>query len=505
MLHNSTNGALTAHSSASWHRSLLAIVGVGVLSVLAIASMLRLADQISSPFDGSIVIFVAALLVVPCTILFFVGIRQARANFRELRASVRWWHWLLLLAYISQLVFRVRDVPEARESPLEGWAIFRLGPEAIIVAVLLYRLTLRRPDWLPSLYRGLIALLTAYAVVCTISSVWSVFPAWTLYHSLEYFMDIALLATVLVMVRTAGEYKTVMDWVWVVYGAGMVLVWVEAVLMPQLAFEPPTHRLEGVFPIENWNDLGTTAAALSAVAVARIWRLDRETVNRPWYVLLLVFSFITMLAAQTRNSIAGFLVGTALVFLLSKRIWASASFIALAMMALSAGVVRTFLERDTPEQQLALDSLNGRGEFWSLAWSMITKHPLTGLGAYAGGRFAVLATLGRGGASTLHNDFLEVATGTSFWGVIPFILALLLTWVILVRAVRNPSLGANERQLALESIGIMGVLTVHAFFNTDLSWHAPLIYFAALGCAEFLRRQSKLRGMYPLALAKTFG
>ena len=72
---------------------------------------------------------------------------------------------------------------------------------------------------------------------------WSVFPAWTLYHSLEYFMDIALLATVLVMVRTADEYKSVMDWVWLVYGAGMVLVWIEAILMPQLAFQPPTHRL----------------------------------------------------------------------------------------------------------------------------------------------------------------------------------------------------------------------------------------------------------------------
>ncbi len=504
MLHNSTNGTLTAHSSASWHRSLLVIVGVGALSVLAIASILRLADQISSPFDGSIVIFVAALLVVPCTILLFVGIRQARASLQEMRSEIHWWHWLLLLAYLSQLVFRLRDVPEARESPLDAWGLLRIGPEAIIVAVLLSRLTLRRPDWLPSLYRGLIALLTAYAVVCTISTAWSVFPAWTLYHSLEYFMDIALLATVLVMVRTADEYKSVMDWVWLVYGGGMVLVWIEAILMPQLAFQPPTHRLEGVFPIENWNDLGTTAAALSAVAIARIWRLDRESVNRPWYLLLLVFSFVTMLAAQTRNSIGGFLVGTALVFLLSKRIWASTSFITLAMLALGTGVVRTFLERDTPEQQLALDTLNGRGVFWSLAWNMITKHPLTGLGAYAGGRFAVLEALGAGAASTLHNDFLEIATGTSFWGLIPFVLALVLTWVILTRAVRNPSLAPNERQLALEAIGIVGVLTVHAFFNTDLSWHAPLIYFAALGCAEFLRRQSKMPRRYPLSTANSF-
>lgn len=474
------------------------------MAVLAIALMLRLADQISGPADGSTVMLVAALLIVPCAILLFVATRQARASFQEIRTSVRWWHWLLLLAYISQLVFRLRDVPEARENPLDAWAILRIGPEAIIVAVLLSRLTLRRPDWLPSLYRGLIGLLTGYALVCTISTVWSVFPAWTLYHSLEYFMDIALLATVLVMVRTADEYKSVMDWIWLVYGAGLLLVWIEAILMPQLAFEPPTHRLEGVFPIENWNDLGTTAAALSAVAAARIWRLDRENVNRPWYLLLLLFSFVTMLAAQTRNSIAGFLVGTALVFLFSKRMWASSAFITVAMMALSSGVVRAFLQRDTPEQGLAMDSLNGRMQFWTLAWEMITKHPLSGLGAYAGGRFAVLAALGAGAASTLHNDFLEVAVGTSFWGLIPFVLALVLTWVILARAVRNPSLAPNERQLALECVGILGVLTVHAFFNTDLSWHAPLIYFAALGCAEFLRRQSKLRRTYASAMGKAY-
>jgi len=489
-MQNSTS-ALRARPTATWYRLMLVTAGVTALSVLGIASMLQLAEQISSPIDGSILIFLVALLFVPCTILFLFGVRQARVNFRGLRAELRWWHWLLLLTYISQLVFRLRDVPEARESPLDAWAIFRIGPEAIIATVLLYRLTLKRPDWLRSLFRGTIALLTVYAVVCSISTAWSVFPAWTLYHSLEYFMDITVLATVLAMVSTADEYKNVMDWIWLVYGAGVLLVWIEAILLPHLAFEPATHRLQGVFPIENWNDLGTTGAALSTVAVARIWRLDRMNVNRPWYLMLLVFSFVTMLAAQTRNAIAGFLVGTALVFLFSKRLWASSFFVSVAMIALSTGVVRAFLERDTPEQALGVDSLNGRMAFWGLAWNLITKHPLTGLGAYAGGRFAVLATLGAGGASTLHNDFLEIATGTSFWGLIPFALALVLTWLVLVRAVRNPLRAPKERQLALESIGVIGVLTVHAFFNTDLSWHAPLIYFAALGCAELLRRQSK--------------
>jgi O-antigen ligase len=496
MLQNSKD-ALSARPAASRYRLLLVIVAVAAPSMLAIRSMLKFADRVSSPVEGSILVFVAALVVVPGTIVLLLGIGQARAGFRELRAKVRWWHWLLLLAYISQLVFRLRDVPEARATPLDAWAILRLGPEAIIVTVLLGRLALRRPPWLPSLFRGPVAFLTAYALICSISTAWSVYPAWTLYHSLEYFMDIALLATVLVMVRTSEEYKAVMDWIWFVYAAGMVLVWIEAVLMPHLAFQPPTNRLEGVFPIENWNDLGTTAAVLTVIAVARIWRFDRQNGSRSWcLLLLLVFSFVTMLAAQTRNAIAGFLFGAFLVFLFSKRIWASMSFVALTITTLGSGAVRAFLERDTPQEVLAMNHLNGRMSFWGLAWDMIMKHPLTGLGAYAGGRFTVLAVLGQGEASTLHNDFLEVATGTSFWGLIPFLLALVLTWVILIRAIGNRSLAADERQLALEGIGIVGVLTVHAFFNTDLSWHAPLIYFAALGCAEFLRRRQTAQNIY---------
>src|SRR5207245_6712906 len=141
--------------------------------------------------------------------------------------------------------------------------------------------------------------------------------------------------------------------------------------------------------------------------------------------------------------IAGFLVGAVLILLFSKRVWATVLLIALASPMLSSDVVYKFLERDTPEA--ALSNFNGRMQFWQLAWDLIHKYPLTGLGAYAGGRFGVLAVLGRGDATTLHNDFLEVAIGTSFWGLIPFLMALLVTWVILVRSVHDRQLPPEER------------------------------------------------------------
>jgi hypothetical protein len=51
----------------------------------------------------------------------------------------------------------------------------------------------------------------------------------------------------------------------------------------------------------------------------------------------------------------------------------------------------------------------------------------------------------------------------------------------------------EQRQLAMETAALLGMIGAHSFFNDELSWHAPLLYFAILGYAEFVRRQGKPR------------
>jgi hypothetical protein len=36
------------------------------------------------------------------------------------------------------------------------------------------------------------------------------------------------------------------------------------------------------------------------------------------------------------------------------------------------------------------------------------------------------------------------------------------------------------------------MLTMHSFFNDELSWHCPLLYFAIIGYAEFIRTYPKI-------------
>jgi hypothetical protein len=39
---------------------------------------------------------------------------------------------------------------------------------------------------------------------------------------------------------------------------------------------------------------------------------------------------------------------------------------------------------------------------------------------------------------------------------------------------------------------------MHSFFNDELSWHCPLLYFAILGYAEWVRVQRKAQPSYAL-------
>jgi hypothetical protein len=62
----------------------------------------------------------------------------------------------------------------------------------------------------------------------------------------------------------------------------------------------------------------------------------------------------------------------------------------------------------------------------------------------------------------------------------------------LFRCIRSDIFTPEQRQLALELFALLGMLTLHSFFNDELAWHCPLLYFAILGYAEFIRTYPKI-------------
>jgi O-antigen ligase len=346
---------------------------------------------------------------------------------------------------------------------------------------------------LPWLFQGLVGTLGVYALVCVTSSLWSVMPMWTFYKSCEYLLDVSVLAAALSVIGSVETYESLFDWVWTLCAFELMLTWMGTILWPHEAWDQFPTRLIGVFPAQSSNAIGASGAILAVIAFSRLLPVAGCRFQRSWNTVVFVFGIVSMLASKTRNAMAGFAIGVLLVLVVSKRakIAAFVTLVCGSLLALTpaSGMLVDYLQREQNTDQL--ESLTGRMQWWEFAWQQFAKHPLTGLGAYAGGKFAVLSQLGFGDTAHLHNDYLEAIVGTSVWGLVPLLIAIFGTWWLLLHFLRSPGLKPFERQLAVEAIGVLGILTVRSFFNAEFVWHAPQYFLVILGYAELLRRRAR--------------
>ena len=467
------------------------LVMVGVIAGIVITSL-------GGHKHGSILAIVGPTLIVTTLVVFALGFSKLIGHARTMMAHLHWWHGLWFLAFASALVFRLRVANDIQQNPVDAWAMYRISLEAIVAAILLIRLALRRTPWFGSMFRGFIGVLTVFGLIELASTAWSVYPPWTMYKSCEYLLDVAILAAVLATIQSVEAYKHFFNWTWTLYGLLLFSVWLGVVIWPQQALYSRGFkigllgaRLNGVLPALSANDVGTFAAILGVIALSRLLPIAGGKGDRVWWLLLLGASSVTMVFSQTRSAIAGFLFGAFLILLFSKRMGVSAllSFVVAPLLVLSSvgGMVWAFLERGQDVQQL--ETLSSRADWWSFAWQKFLDRPLMGFGAYAAGRFAVLAQHGLGGTSTMHSDYLEMIVGTGIWGLIPFLIALIGVWWFLIRYLRHSTVRKMDQQLAYEAVAVLGLLSFRSIFMTMLTWHPPLHYLAILGYAEYLRRR----------------
>jgi O-antigen ligase len=245
--------------------------------------------------------------------------------------------------------------------------------------------------------------------------------------------------------------------------------------------------LSGVIPDINPNSVGELGAILGVVAFCRL--LLRKDSRGSWigYASLFVIAVATMILAQGRSAIAGFVFGIFLALLCSGRILLGFSLGAVGAAALSIATIwqtfAGFMSRGETESKLY--SLSDRVEWWSLAWPRILDRPFGGYGAFAGARFLVMAEnkIDAG----IHSDWVEILVGTGLMGFVIAVMIWAGTWLQYIKSVRDKSLGSLEFQLLIEAIAVMGVESIRSIFTTDLFWHPPIVFFACIAYAEYLR------------------
>lgn len=445
-------------------------------------------------------VFSAILLAVLIPLVLWVlppALSYALRRLAALRRELAWWHGLWLALLLSALVFRIRDVQAIRESPLDAWAIYRVTLVAGVALVLGLRLALRMTDCARPLVRGLVGGLAIHTLIALASTLWSVYPAWTLYKSCEFLVDLALLGAVLASVPSTGAFKSLFDWTWLLFGGLLVTVWAGAILAPDRAFIPGSEvlpwRILGVLPALDQNSVGDLAAILAIVGLTRLLAPNRDRRARSFHAALFVASLATLVLSQTRAAIVGFLVAAFLVLLFSRRLGTIVVLALVVVLLLSLSSASNLLtvswqRGDRPEE---LENFSGRYPLWEALWRKFQQSPWIGFGAYAGTRFASPTVLEDTSLSSALNSYLEVALGTGLLGLVPLLLVLAGTWWTLVRAVAKFPQWLLERRLAVEALGALAVVMVRSFFTVQFVWHPALEFLLVLGFAEFLRRTPK--------------
>ncbi len=463
----------------------------------------------SSDYAGLIVAAVA-ILTIPTVALLINAWPEALQSIRQLKASWTWWHPLWFFLFFSTLVFRIRDVGQASQNPLDGAAMLRVIPEGLVSLSLIIRLILKKPNWLGTLFRGIPGAMAIYCLVCLATTAWSVNAGWTAYKSLEFLADVSMMAAIIASAEGFFTFENLVDWTLAFYGISLIGVWIGLPIWPTEAMDG--GRLTGVLPVEASNSVGTSGAVLAIIALCRLLPAFGPVRKKAWYILILLFGLTSMVLSKTRNSEAAFIFAIVVVVGFSPKLrkfsfWgvlAAGPVIGIAVFlndrlsGYSYDFMMGVVNRDQSSE--AVGSLSGRTAWWAYGMEQLSKHPFTGLGAYAAGRFAVLGKLGVGAAAMMHSDWIEVLIGTSFWGLIPFAGALVAAWYYLIRCIRSDIFTAEQRQMALELFALLGMLTMHSFFNDELSWHCPVLYFAILAYAEFIRTYPKIEHRPALVL-----
>ena len=424
-------------------------------------------------------------------------------NFRQSQLATRafprqssweqWWRWLWLIAFIGGLTFVARDLETISERPLQLEVIHRPITASIVGLLLLPAIT-RGPL---VMFRGILGVLSLFALLRLVSTLWSPNPLWTLYRSLEYIVIAALTAYTAVTLHTIEELRKWVNWVWLWYGLLMVSAWIGAIVAPEKALLPVPGallpvQLFGIFPLINANELATIGALLALVGINR-WIKSGHTIR---WMPLIVISLATMILAQGRSALVGFLFGLLFVLVFHRRtnIPSFLTFLfLLAPLLLEEYFVEFFRRGQSPA---LISSFTGRKFWWEFAWEhYISKSPWIGYGAFAAQRFLVIhdlvgKKLARGSLSTLHNAWVETAVEIGLLGVLLLFLVVIMTWWALVKRAWHGS--DMERTLCAELAGIFAVMAVRSFFASDIVLHNSFAFFVTVGVAFALNRKARM-------------
>lgn len=396
------------------------------------------------------------------------------------------------LLFSSIMLWRARLGSEFEASPVDTVASFRILQIALVLLIGIIRFRKRSLDYL---FTGLLTFMLIYSCVGVLSTLYSSAPFYTLYKSGEALIAVVFVASVLGACDTLEDFVRFFMVVLGVFVLIEITIWIGILVWPDMALKVGKglfgRQLRGVLPVINPNKVGFISALL---ILSSSFGFIASTIKRDkiLFATLALFTLPIFLLAQSRTSVVGVSFAVLAFLLLNKRIKlvivvCSVAGVLFAWDTFSGLIIGYMVKGENP---VMLQTLTGRTLAWEHAWEMFKRSPLLGYGFASGARFDVL-----GGSSMigLHGSIFDVLVNLGLIGVIPWLCAILGTWILLLRTFFKYSKRMIPRVRLFHAflVSILILLTFRSVTATALVVHDMefVLFLFIVGYAQFSARR----------------
>ena len=428
--------------------------------------------------------------------------------------------WLTLFLSLQSGDIRNIAHPGLNYTFLQGFrAALPLIAAFVALAILVMKIYRQGPD--PTLMIGPLGLMAVYGIVGVVASTLSPKGLDALYWSVSY-LSVPLVLWAIVWRPNAMEWISrliLLNWLIVVLAVTALFAFGLIYLTLGSFLISPSHWLD--CSSQQWFDksnhfirdtgVGRYAALTGIISLSRLWHPKWRSL----WTLVFLFSMILLLYSGARTAMVGFGVAAPVIVLLSGGNRAALGLVAVGVVLIpvfwatgihsdffgncifrtdqSATATATSSSNTEPEIEIT-DSLNipvvgiipdqfftfsGRTGVWKESLGMFPESPFLGYGFHAD-RFLL--------NTHAHNSFVHALLQTGAIGTIPFLLALLLAWLLLIRAgLKQFIFSQDQKSLFIQVSGTLTFLSVRsfsestgAFFGVDLFLLGPILLFLQL-------------------------
>lgn len=369
--------------------------------------------------------------------------------------------FLWFLAFIAGLTFVWQDVEILSGNPFQLNIIHKIISHLIIGLVLFFQV-LKKPKIISN---RIIIFLIVLCFWYFVTSLWSVYPFWTIYRSFEYLIIIFLAAYTIYFLNDYILLKQWVNIVWSWFGVLIISVYMGLILFPSEAILNVNSvvpiMVQGVFPRLNANSVSHLSGALAIVALSRLlW--ERKKI----YVFLFLAMIITMILSQGRSGLIAFVFSFLILLMLHRKIgFLFAISVLIILSILETQFESYFIEFFRRGQNIeTIYSLGGRIYKWEFAYEYIKQNPFKGYGAFAGSRFYIMPEITGILSSSTHSAWIELMVDTGLFGLALFLLLVIkILFNLFKKSIIFPK---GQRELFIEATSVFVLILIRSFFTT---------------------------------------